>query len=217
LPLDDARLQFELTVLPHLDAAMNLSRWLTRDDHDAEDVVQEACLRALRFIHTQRGQNSRAWLLTIVRNTCCTWLEKNRPSELARVQPLDAAAEPATDAADPETVAIERADRELVRQAVEELPLEYREVIVLRELEEMSYKEVAQIVGIPLGTVMSRLSRGRARLELWLTEHLPKSLSESRPQRGGQSPLPHRASEKGTVPDGSRTGSKPEEAGHELR
>jgi RNA polymerase sigma-70 factor (ECF subfamily) len=174
LPLDDARLQFELTVLPHLDAALNLSRWLTRDGHDAEDVVQEACLRALRFIHTQRGQNHRAWLLTIVRNTCCTWLEKNRPSELARASPLDAAAEPATDAAGPEAQAIERADCELVRQAVEELPLEYREVIVLRELEEMSYKEVAQILGIPLGTVMSRLSRGRARLERWLTERQPK-------------------------------------------
>jgi RNA polymerase sigma-70 factor (ECF subfamily) len=174
LPRDDARLQFELTVLPHLDAALNLSRWLTRDGHDAEDVVQEACLRALRFIHTQRGQNSRAWLLTIVRNTCCTWLEKNRPSELTRALPLDGPAEPATDAADPEALAIGRADRELVRQAVEELPLEYREVIVLRELEEMSYKEVAQIVGIPLGTVMSRLSRGRARLEQWLRERLPK-------------------------------------------
>jgi RNA polymerase sigma-70 factor, ECF subfamily len=217
LPLDDARLQFELTVMPHLDAAMNLARWLTRDGHDAEDVVQEACLRALRFIHTQRGQNNRAWLLTIVRNTCCTWLEKNRPSELARVQPLDAAAEPATDAAGPETLAIARADRESVRRAVEELPLEYREVIVLRELEEMSYKEVAQIVGVPLGTVMSRLSRGRARLERWLTGRQPQSLSENRPQTGGQSPYPHRASEKGTVPDGSRPGSNPKEAGHELR
>lgn len=174
MPLDDARLQFELTVLPHVDAAYNLSRWLTRDAHDAEDIVQEACLRALRFIHTQRGQNSRAWLLTIVRNTCCTWLEKNRLNELAHAVPLDSAAEPASESADPQALAIERADRELVRQAVEELPIEYREVIVLRELEEMSYKEVAQIVGIPLGTVMSRLSRARARLEQTLRDRLPK-------------------------------------------
>jgi RNA polymerase sigma factor (sigma-70 family) len=174
LPLDDARLQFELAVLPHVDAAYNLSRWLTRDEHDAEDVVQEACLRALRFIHTQRGQNSRAWLLTIVRNTCCTWLEKNRPNELTRPVPLDSDTEPAAENADPQALAIGRADRELVRQAVEELPIEYREVIVLRELEELSYKEVAHVVGIPLGTVMSRLSRARARLEQTLRDRLPK-------------------------------------------
>jgi RNA polymerase sigma-70 factor, ECF subfamily len=174
LAVDDADLQFELKVLPHLDAAYNLSRWLTRNNHDAEDVVQEACLRAIRFFATHRGENSRGWLLAIVRNTCCTWLQKNRPNELNRTLPLDLTPEPHSAELDPPALAIREADQEIVRQAVEELPIEYREVIVLRELEGMSYKEVAEIAGVPLGTVMSRLSRARKRLEQSLGERLKK-------------------------------------------
>jgi RNA polymerase sigma-70 factor (ECF subfamily) len=174
LPVDDADLQFEMKVLPHLDAAYNLSRWLTRNDHDAEDVVQEACLRAIRFIATHRGENSRGWLLAIVRNTCCTWLQKNRPSELNRTLPVDQTNEPPSGELDPPAMAIRKADREMVQRAVEELPIEYREVIVLRELDGMSYKEVAEIVGVPLGTVMSRLSRARKRLEQSLGQRLEK-------------------------------------------
>ncbi|HEV2970399.1 MAG TPA: sigma-70 family RNA polymerase sigma factor [Pirellulales bacterium] len=174
MPVDDADLQFEMKVLPHLDAAYNLSRWLTRNDHDAEDVVQEACLRAIRFIATHRGENSRGWLLAIVRNTCCTWLQKNRPSELNRTLPVDQTNEPPSGELDPPAMAIRKADREMVQRAVEELPIEYREVIVLRELDGMSYKEVAEIVGVPLGTVMSRLSRARKRLEQSLGQRLEK-------------------------------------------
>ncbi|HEV3418460.1 MAG TPA: sigma-70 family RNA polymerase sigma factor [Pirellulales bacterium] len=174
LAVDDADLQFELKVLPHLDAAYNLSRWLTRNNHDAEDVVQEACLRAIRFFATHHGENSRGWLLAIVRNTCCTWLQKNRPNELNRTLPLDSTPEPSSAELDPPALAIREADQEMVRQAVEELPIEYREVIVLRELEGMSYKEVAEIAGVPLGTVMSRLSRARRRLAQSLGDRLEK-------------------------------------------
>ena len=165
MPGDDTNLRFEQTVLPHLDAAYNLSRWLTGSEADAEDVTQEACLRALRFFATHHGPNTRAWLLAIVRNTCRTWLEKNRPREVRCSLPEDDMLAAMSSALNPESLAIRRADRELVRQAIEELPLEYREAIVLRELEGLSYKEIAEIVEVPLGTVMSRLSRARERLE----------------------------------------------------
>jgi len=158
-------LRFEQTVLPHLDAAYNLSRWLTGSEADAEDVTQEACLRALRFFSTHHGPNTRAWLLAIVRNTCRTWLEKNRPREVRCSLPEDDTLATMSSDLNPELLAIRRADRELVRQAIEALPLEYREAIVLRELEGLPYKEIAEIVEAPLGTVMSRLSRARERLE----------------------------------------------------
>jgi RNA polymerase sigma-70 factor, ECF subfamily len=164
LSVDDTQLRFEQTVLPHLDAAYNLSRWLTASEADAEDVTQEACLRALRFFTTHHGPNTRAWLLAIVRNTCRTWLEKNRPREVRGTLPEDDTLAPVSSELNPVSLAIRRADRELVRQAIAELPLEYREVIVFRELEELSYKEIAEIVEVPLGTVMSRLSRARERL-----------------------------------------------------
>jgi RNA polymerase sigma factor (sigma-70 family) len=151
---------FEQAVLPHLDAAYNLARWLTRNDHDAEDVAQEACLRAMRFFDGFHGGSVRPWLLTIVRNTYLTWLQKNKSKETA---PLDHDVE--SGGASPEELMIGRVDAQSLRRALDALPTEYREVIVLRELEEMSYKEIAEIAGIPIGTVMSRLARARRRLQ----------------------------------------------------
>ncbi len=159
--------QFEQTVLTHLDAAYNLARWLTRDDRDAEDVVQEACLRAFQFFDGFHGGNSRAWLLTIVRHTCYTWLQKNRAHELA---PFDEDLGAVDPEAGPEELVLHNADQQRLRQALEELPVEFREVMILRELEGMSYKEIASVVGVPLGTVMSRLARARKRLQQTLLQ-----------------------------------------------
>ena len=156
--------RFEACVMPHLDAAYNLARWLTRNEHDAQDVVQDAFVRALKFFGGFRGGNSRSWLLTIVRNTCYSWLEKNRKHEIVTAFDEDLhAIEDNTH--NPEILALRDADRQAVRQAVEKLPLEFREVIILRELEEMSYKEIAEIEGVPIGTVMSRLARARKMLQ----------------------------------------------------
>jgi RNA polymerase sigma-70 factor (ECF subfamily) len=167
--------RFEQVILPHLDAAYNLSRWLTRSDNDAEDVTQEACLRALRFFGTFQGENGRAWLLAIVRNTCNTWLGRNRPHELTLAQPFDETFHSGGgDERNPDVLAMRHADRELVHQAIEELPLEYREAIVLRELEGLSYKEIAQVSEVPVGTVMSRLARARKQLEQRLIKRLNK-------------------------------------------
>jgi RNA polymerase sigma-70 factor (ECF subfamily) len=160
--------RFQRSVLPHLDAAYNLARWLTRNDHDAEDVVQEAFVRALRYFDSLRQDDSRAWLLAIVRNTCYTWLEKNRPADMVAIDDeglLSADAESLGHAApgesNPEVIVLQSAQKKLVNQALEELPVAYREVLVMRELEDLSYKEIAQAAGVPIGTVMSRLARGR--------------------------------------------------------
>jgi RNA polymerase sigma-70 factor (ECF subfamily) len=158
--------RFEQAVLPHLDAAYNLARWLTRNDADAADVVQEGFLRALRFFGDFRGGDTRAWLLTIVRNACFTWLRRNRVNELAT--PFDEEAH-SGESDDPETLLLEGADREMLRDALETLPAEFREVVILRELEGLSYKKIAGIADIPVGTVMSRLARARKRLRLSLT------------------------------------------------
>jgi RNA polymerase sigma factor (sigma-70 family) len=154
---------FEEAVLPHLDAAYNLARWLTRNDQDAQDAVQEACLRAFRFFPSFHGGDARAWLMKIVRNACYTWLHANRP--------LQEAAEfdenlipPDSSAPNPEEVLLRDDSSTLVRKALENLPPNFREVLILRELEGMSYREIATITGIPAGTVMSSLSRGRDRL-----------------------------------------------------
>jgi len=154
---------FEQTVLPHLDAAYNLARWLTRDERDAEDVVQEAFLRALRHYRTFKGGDARPWLLAIVRNTYYTWRKHNRlPQEEAVLEedkhPL------ADDSSDPEILLLREFDRQLLRNALLRLPKEFLEVIVLREFEELSYKEIAEVIQVPCGTVMSRLARGRKRL-----------------------------------------------------
>lgn len=168
-------MNFEEAVLPHMDAAYNLARWLTRNDDDAEDVVQESYLRALKFFEGFHGSEGRPWLLTIVRNTCYTWLKRNRSTELAEFDEATYLGE--VDASDPETSSVRNAQKRLVREALERLPVEFREVMVMRELEELSYKEIAAVVGIPLGTVMSRLARARKRL-----------LASLGPQRSSSSP-----------------------------
>jgi RNA polymerase sigma factor (sigma-70 family) len=167
----DKQSRFEATILPHLDAAYNLARWLTRNDHDAQDVVQDAFLRAFKFFGGFRGGNGRSWLLSIVRNTCYNWLEKNRRKELGTV--FDEEIHLLEDtAATPEMRLSQNLDRELVRHVVAELPVEFREIIILRELEEMSYKEIAEIADIPIGTVMSRLARARKLLQESLAQRL---------------------------------------------
>jgi len=159
----DLRGEFDRVALPHLDAAYNLARWLTRHDQDAEDVVQEAYLRAFQFFRSFRGETGRAWMLKIVRNTCHTWLSKNRASASVSSGPelLNAVASSATG---PEALVEQSEDRKRLMQAVDALPVEFREVIVLRELEDLSYKDIARIADIPMGTVMSRLARARERL-----------------------------------------------------
>ncbi len=158
--------------MPHLDAAYNLARWLTQNDRDAEDVVQEACLRALQFFDGFRGEEGRGWLLSIVRNTCYTWLRKNRaPAQELFDEELHSGAD---DSKSPETAALQSADRRMLQAAVDELPLEFREVLVLRELEGLSYAEIAAVAGIPAGTVMSRLARARRRLGQLLAGRLNK-------------------------------------------
>ena len=161
---------FEEAVLPHVDAAYNLAHWLTRNDTDAEDVVQESYLRAFKFFGGFRGEDGRSWLLAIVRNTCYTWMQRNRSPEL--MVPVDDEL-PELESADlsPEALLIQKADTLMVRRALEELPVEFREVLVLRELEEMSYRDIASITDLPLGTVMSRLARGRKQLQLALINH----------------------------------------------
>ena len=156
---------FEQAVLPHLNAAYNLARWLTRNPDDAADVVQEAYLRALRYFDGFAGEDGKAWLLSIVRHTCFTWLRRNHPAELAPL-PDDSGDGGAhgVDRDDPETLTLAARDRALLNRLIAELPPEFREVVVLRELEELSYREIAAIAAIPVGTVMSRLARARARL-----------------------------------------------------
>ena len=162
---------FEEAVLPHLNAAYNLARWLTHNATDAEDVVQEAYLRAFRFFGGFHGADGRSWLLAIVRNTCYTWLQHNRSPELTL--PLDdELREIESKDLNPEALLLQSADTLMVRQALNDLPVEFREVLVLRELEEMSYREIASITDLPLGTVMSRLARGRKRLQLALTNQM---------------------------------------------
>ena len=161
---------FETAVLPHLDAAYNLARWLTRNDADAEDVVQEAYLRAFRFFGGFHGEDGRAWLLGIVRNTSYTWMQQNRSPELNMTLD-DETFEAASQDLDPEALLLQKADAQMLRHAVEELPIEFREVLVLRELNEMSYKQIASVADLPLGTVMSRLARARKRLQRILAGH----------------------------------------------
>ena len=166
---DDRRSRCERALLPHLDAAYNLARWLTRNDQDAEDVLQTAALRALQFFDGFHGVNARAWLLTIVRNSFYSWLQqRNRGHEIA--DPFDeeihSAAESGLPA--PEADLFRQADRRALRFGFESLPLPYREVMVLRELEGLSYKEIAAIASIPIGTVMSRLARARRHLQDFL-------------------------------------------------
>ena len=153
---------FKDDVLPHLDAAYNLARWLTRNDQDAEDVVQEASLRALRFFGGFRGDNARAWFLKIVRNSYHTRLGQKlgAPPTTSFDEPIHSPEE----SSNPETLLLQKGDRQSLSQALEKLPANFREVLVLREIEGLSYKEIAYVVGIPIGTVMSSLARARERL-----------------------------------------------------
>ena len=191
---DENRRRFELLALPHLDAAYNLARWLTRNDHDAQDVVQEALVRALRYIHGLRGEGARAWLLQIVRHTCYSWLKENRPVEKVALDDFDDAwqdlAAPAAD--EPPALAMRRADKAQIDAAIAELPVAYREVLVLRELEDLSYADIARIAEIPVGTVMSRLSRARGLMRAALTPLTPATRAQLRTvprttQGGGKS------------------------------
>ena len=169
------RERFEQLVLPHLDAAFNLARWLLRGRADAEDVTQEAVLRAFRFFSGFQGGDARAWLLQIVRNSCYTWLEKNRPAEL--MNEFDESLH-LSRAASPEAQALAGDDRERLARALESLSPRSREVIVLRELEGCSYKEIAAITSIPMGTVMSTLARARNHLREALTRLSAKPFKE---------------------------------------
>jgi RNA polymerase sigma factor (sigma-70 family) len=147
----------------HLDSAYNLARWLTGNNEDAQDVVQEACMRALKFASGYRGENGRAWFLTIVRNTCYTWLKQNRNLTLS--PDVGNLIEQNEDGqSNTETIVIRRFEMETLSKAIAALPTEFREVIVLREIEELSYKEISHILQVPMGTIMSRLARARERL-----------------------------------------------------
>jgi RNA polymerase sigma factor (sigma-70 family) len=159
--------RFEDVVLPHLSAAYNLARRLTRHSENAEDLVQEACMRAFKFFDGFHGNDARAWLLTIVRNTCYTWLH-NAKVENCRIDYDEETHSLGQETSaidlwrdDPEILLLRHADQELINRALDKLPVEFREVMVLRELEDFSYKEIADIADIPLGTVMSRLARAR--------------------------------------------------------
>ena len=155
---------FEETVLPHLDAAFNYARWLTRNDTDAEDVVQDACVRAIRFFSSLRNDDARAWLFTIVRNA---WYSRvSRKANVAEGTRLNDGQDQRPDnALDPEERLLQQHTIALVRAALEQLPVDFREVIVLREIEGLSYKEIAEVAGIRIGTVMSRLARARSGLQ----------------------------------------------------
>jgi RNA polymerase sigma-70 factor (ECF subfamily) len=168
VPEPDQLARFEQVVLPHLDAAYNLARWLTRNDHDAEDVVQEAYLRAFKFFGGYHGGDSRAWLLAIVRNTCYTWLQQNRRREVT--EELDEEThEVESQEPNPEVALLQNLDLQMLKRSLEALPIEFREVVILRELEGLSYKEIADLAEVPIGTVMSRLARARKRLQQEIT------------------------------------------------
>jgi len=162
--MDSGRKQarFEQTVMPHLNAAYNLARWLTRNGDDAEDLVQEAFLRAFRSFDGFQGVDSRAWILAVVRNTCFTWLKKKG---IETAVEFDEQVHSAEEAPSAEAVLLNKAALGSLNGCLEGLPLEFREVIILRELEELSYKEISDIARVPIGTVMSRLARGRKRLQ----------------------------------------------------
>ena len=164
---------FEETVLPHLDAAFNYARWLTRNDTDAEDVVQDACVRAIRYFSSLRDDDARAWLFTIVRNA---WYSRvSRKANVAEGTRLNDGQDQRPDnALDPEERLLQQHTIALVRAALEQLPVDFREVIVLREIEGLSYKEIAEVAGVPVGTVMSRLARARERLQTILKLNAPR-------------------------------------------
>jgi RNA polymerase sigma-70 factor (ECF subfamily) len=164
---------FEAVLLPHLDAAHNLAKWLLRNEEDAQDVVQEAYLRAFKSFGGFRGSNGRAWLLTIVRNTSYTLLKKNRAVDLTTTFDEEIHVS-GHESVSPATVLEHSEDAELIKEAMDDLPTEFREILTLRHQEDLSYKEIAEIAQIPQGTVMSRLARARARLRECLAARIGK-------------------------------------------
>jgi len=171
--VSDERTRFANVVLPHLGDAYALARWLARNDADAEDIVQEACLRAFRGIAGFGNINARGWVLSIVRNTAYTWLKRHRDAKIVAVDNVEeveqagagtSTGEWASAPASPEAALIERADAARLEAAIAELPIEFRETLVLREVEGFDYRAIAEITGVPIGTVMSRLARARRRL-----------------------------------------------------
>jgi RNA polymerase sigma-70 factor (ECF subfamily) len=183
LSLHAATSKFESAVLEQLDAAHNLARWLMRNDEDAQDVVQESCMKALRSFDSFRGGDFRAWFLTIVRNTSFTWLRRNKNVHAGVADhSLEDGAEVAADCDiyDPQMIALRAGDADLVRRAIDALPDGLREAVVLREMEGLSYREIGKITGVPIGTVMSRLSRGRMQLQSLLVE-----MDQGQPEKSG--------------------------------
>jgi RNA polymerase sigma factor (sigma-70 family) len=166
--LGDNKARFVEVVMPYLDDAYGLARWVTGNSADAEDVVQEACLRAFRGIDGFSGGNSRAWVLTIVRNAAYDWLRKNRSSAVVNVEDIAAIERKADDATaadnNPEAALIARADGARLEAAISNLPAGFRETMVLRDVQGLDYREIATITGVPIGTVMSRLARARRRV-----------------------------------------------------
>ena len=158
-------MSFEALMLPHLDAAHNLAKWLLRNEQDAQDVVQEAFLRAFKSFGGFHGSNGRAWLLTIVRNTSYTLLKKNRVADLTTPFDEEIYAPDGEESVSAATILERSEDAELIREAMDELPAEFREILTLRHQEDLSYKEIADIAQIAPGTVMSRLARARAKLK----------------------------------------------------
>jgi RNA polymerase sigma-70 factor (ECF subfamily) len=162
------RSRFEAVALPHLDAAYSLARWLTRNDADAADVVQEAYLRAFRYFDSYREGDAKSWVLRIVRRTAYSWLERNRPAELVALEAVEGEGEAGVAElaapGDTETLLLDRSDLRRLDRLLEALAPPLRETIVLRELHELGYREIAEVTGVPIGTVMSRLSRARAAL-----------------------------------------------------
>jgi RNA polymerase sigma factor (sigma-70 family) len=173
--------RFEEKISPHFKSAYNLAKWLTRSHEDAEDVAQDAFLRAFSAFESFRGEDAKPWLLTIVRNTSMTLLKRNRNTGTAIA--FEETLDPSEQSPGPEEILLKSCDREQVRDALEQLPAEFREVVVLREIEDLSYKEISIIIGIPLGTVMSRLSRGR--------ECLRRVLSNPKPANPKKEPAYH--------------------------
>lgn len=165
--------RFAAVVMPHLDDAYSLACWLAGNSGDAEDIVQEACLRALKSIDQYADGNARAWLLAITRNTAFTWLARNRPKALVMTEDIEAMA-PMDGAATPEAALIEKADAAAIKTAIAALPPPFKETLVLRDINELSYRDIAEITRVPLGTVMSRLARARALLIAALGRNQPK-------------------------------------------
>lgn len=182
---DERKRRFELLALPHLDAAYNLARWLAGNASEAEDVVQEAYLRAYRYFDAYQGGDMRVWLLTIVRNCFSTWARQKRPGRMNYMAelPMEDTSSPqeplwTSPPSDPEAELLRGADAGRLNVLMARLPSDYREVLLLREVEELSYREIATIVGVPVGTVMSRLARARATLRRhWFAEDAKESAS----------------------------------------